>query len=69
MPQLIPKVKGTRDFYPEDWAYQKWLCEKFIGVGNLFGYREYESTILEYMALYLGQKQRRNRHTADIHAI
>ena len=55
MPQLIPKVKGTRDFYPEDWAYQKWLCEKFIGVGNLFGYREYESTILEYMALYLGK--------------
>ena len=55
MPQLIPRVKGTRDFYPEDWAYQKWLCEKFIGVGNLFGYREYESTILEYMALYLGK--------------
>ena len=55
MPQLIPKVKGTRDFYPEDWAYQKWLCEKFIGVGDLFGYREYESTILEYMALYLGK--------------
>lgn len=55
MPQLIPRVKGTRDFYPEDWAYQKWLCEKFIGVGNLFGYREYESTILEYMSLYLGK--------------
>ena len=55
MPQLIPRVKGTRDFYPEDWAYQKWLCEKFIGVGNLFGYREYESTTLEYMALYLGK--------------
>ena len=55
MPQLIPRVKGTRDFYPEDWAYQKWLCEKFIDVGNLFGYREYESTILEYMSLYLGK--------------
>ena len=55
MAQLIQKVKGTRDFYPEDWAYQKWLCEKFIGVGNLFGYREYESAILEYMALYLGK--------------
>ena len=55
MPQLIPRVKGTRDFYPDDWAYQKWLCEKFIGVGNLFGYREYESTILEYMSLYLGK--------------
>ena len=55
MTQLIPKVKGTRDFYPEDWAYQKWLCEKFIGVGDLFGYREYESSILEYIALYLGK--------------
>ena len=55
MAQLIQKVKGTRDFYPEDWAYQKWLCEKFIGVGNLFGYREYESPILEYIDLYLGK--------------
>ena len=55
MPQLIPRVKGTRDFYPEDWAYQKWLSTKFIGVGNLFGYREYEGTILEYMDLYLGK--------------
>ncbi len=55
MAQLIQKVKGTRDFYPEDWAYQKWLCEKFIGVGDLFGYREYESPILEYIDLYLGK--------------
>ena len=55
MPQLIPKVKGTRDFYPDDWAYQKWLYSKFIGVGDLFGYREYEGTILEYIDLYLGK--------------
>lgn len=55
MPQLIPRVKGTRDFYPEDWAYQKWLSTKFIDVGSLFGYREYEGAILEYMNLYLGK--------------
>ncbi len=55
MSQLIPRVKGTRDFYPEDWAYQKWLCAKFIRVGDLFGYREYESAILEHIDLYLGK--------------
>lgn len=56
MPQQpIPRVKGTRDFYPQDWAYHKWLCEKLLSVGDLFGYREYESTILEYIDLYLGK--------------
>lgn len=53
--QEILPVKGTRDFYPEDWAYQKWLSNQFTSVGNLFGYQEYEAPILEHMELYLGK--------------
>ena len=53
--QNIQPVKGTRDFYPEDWAYQKWLCDQFTSTGNLFGYQEYEGPILEHMELYLGK--------------
>jgi len=53
--QNIIPVKGTRDFYPEDWAYQKWLTDQFTSVGRLFGYQEYEAPILEHIELYLGK--------------
>ncbi len=52
---IPPLVKGTRDFYPDDWAYQKWLSNKFIEVGASFGYEEYEASLLEHQELYLGK--------------
>ncbi|MDA0710786.1 MAG: histidine--tRNA ligase, partial [bacterium] len=51
----IRPVKGMRDFYPEDWSYQKWLCEQFTSVGRQFGYQEYEAPVLEHIELYLGK--------------
>ncbi|MDA0749023.1 MAG: histidine--tRNA ligase [bacterium] len=51
----IQRVKGTRDFYPEDWAYQKWLSNTCISLAKGFGYQEYEGPILEPMDLYLGK--------------
>ena len=27
---LIPPVKGTRDFYPEDQAFQNWFYQQII---------------------------------------
>jgi len=53
--KIVPRVKGTRDFYPDDWAYQNWLSEKFITLGNSFGYQEHEGPTLEHMDLYLGK--------------
>ncbi|HAA76553.1 TPA: histidine--tRNA ligase [Candidatus Latescibacteria bacterium] len=53
--KIIPNVKGTRDFYPDDWAYQKWLSGKFLEVGRLFGFEEYEGSLLEHQDLYLGK--------------
>ncbi|MBN1409782.1 MAG: histidine--tRNA ligase [Spirochaetales bacterium] len=52
---IIQPVKGMRDFYPEDWAYQKWLSKTWLGIGELFGYEEYEGPIVEPMELYLGK--------------
>lgn len=49
----INRVKGTRDFYPEDWAHQRWLSNQLISVGRLFGYEEFEGPILEPIELYL----------------
>ena len=45
-------VKGTRDFYPSDWAFQKWLFAKMREISERFGYQEYEGPILEPLALY-----------------
>jgi len=53
MPEnIIPPVKGTRDFYPEDQAFQNWLYSKFKEVAELFGFQEYEGPIIESLDLY-----------------
>jgi len=49
---LIPPVKGTRDFYPEEQAFQNWLYAKFKEVSELFGFQEYEGPMLEPLDLY-----------------
>lgn len=47
--------KGTRDFYPEDKAIQKYLFEKMRSVVESFGYEEYDAPILEPLELYLAK--------------
>jgi len=49
---LIQPVKGTRDFYPQDQAFQNWLYLKFKEVAELFGFQEYEGPIIESLDLY-----------------
>lgn len=48
----IAPVKGTRDFYPQDMAFRRWLFEKIQTVSEQFGYQEYEGPFLERLALY-----------------
>lgn len=52
MANLIPPVKGTRDFYPELWAYEMWFYQKVKEVSELFGFQEYEGPTLESLDLY-----------------
>lgn len=44
--------KGTRDFYPEDKRFQKWMFSKWREVCESFGYEEYDGPILEPLELY-----------------
>jgi histidyl-tRNA synthetase len=53
--ELIQRVKGTRDFYPEDWQYIRWLSGRWLELGRSYGYQEYEGPILEPVELYLGK--------------
>ena len=52
MKNIVPSIKGTRDFYPEDMAVRSWLYSKVKQVSQLFGYQEYEGPILEPLELY-----------------
>eukprot|EP00590_Aulacoseira_subarctica_P003950 CAMPEP_0172423838 /NCGR_PEP_ID=MMETSP1064-20121228/17768_1 /TAXON_ID=202472 /ORGANISM="Aulacoseira subarctica , Strain CCAP 1002/5" /LENGTH=470 /DNA_ID=CAMNT_0013165385 /DNA_START=177 /DNA_END=1588 /DNA_ORIENTATION=+ len=45
-------VKGTRDFYPEDMRLRTWLFNHWRNVGQLYGFSEYDSPVLESETLY-----------------
>jgi histidyl-tRNA synthetase len=49
---IIPSVKGTRDFYPEELARRRWLYERIRAVSESFGYQEYDGPFLERVELY-----------------
>jgi histidyl-tRNA synthetase len=44
--------KGVRDFYPEDQFIQRYLFEHMERVCELFGYEEYNASILEPTEMY-----------------
>jgi len=52
MKNIIPAVKGTRDYYPEEMAVRNWLYSTIRQVSNSFGYQEWEAPLLETIALY-----------------
>lgn len=52
MRQIIQKVKGTRDFYPEEMAVRTWLHAQIRAVSESYGYQEYEGPFLEKLDLY-----------------
>jgi len=52
MKNVIPPVKGTRDFYPEQMAVRAWLYNTLREVAESFGYQEWEAPLLESLDLY-----------------
>jgi histidyl-tRNA synthetase len=52
MKNIIPPVKGTRDFYPEQMAVRTWLYGTVRRVSESFGYQEWEAPIIESLDLY-----------------
>lgn len=52
MKNVIPSVKGTRDFYPEQMALRTWLYRTVREVAESFGYQEWEAPLLESLELY-----------------
>ena len=52
MNKVIPSVKGTRDFYPEDMALRSWLYATVKEASESFGYQEWDAPFLETIDLY-----------------
>lgn len=52
MKNIIPSVKGTREFYPEDMVLRQWLYGLIREVSETFGYQEYDGPFLETLELY-----------------
>jgi histidyl-tRNA synthetase len=52
MKNIIPPIKGTHDFYPEQMAVRNWLYGAARRVSESFGYQEWEAPILESIDLY-----------------
>ena len=50
--QIIPPVKGTRDFHPEEMAFRNWLYGKIKKVSEKFGFQEFDGPLIEYLDLY-----------------
>jgi histidyl-tRNA synthetase len=44
--------KGTRDFYPEDMAIQRYIFDTWAKTAESFGYERYDASILEPSELY-----------------
>ena len=49
---IIPSVKGTREFYPEEMALRNFIYEKARQASELYGYQEWEAPYLETLELY-----------------
>mgnify|MGYP000403927570 CR=1 FL=1 len=52
MKTVIPAVKGTREFYPEQMAVRNYLAEKARQAAHAFGYQEWDGPFLETIDLY-----------------
>jgi len=44
--------KGTRDFYPEDMAIQRYIFDTWAKTAESFGFERYDASILEPSELY-----------------
>lgn len=48
----IQSVKGTRDFYPPEMAFRRWLESNIRAVVECYGYQEYDGPFIERIELY-----------------
>lgn len=53
--KLVTAIKGSRDFYPDKWVFNRWLYSKIKETSLKYGYQEYEAPIIERLELYVAK--------------
>jgi histidyl-tRNA synthetase len=48
----VESLKGTRDFFPEEMRFRRWLEDRWRGVAEAYGYQEVDGPVLEPLELY-----------------
>jgi histidyl-tRNA synthetase len=48
----LQPLRGFRDFYPKDMAFQNWFYKNLKELSESYGYQEYEGPTLEPLSLY-----------------
>ncbi len=48
----LEKVKGTKDFFPEDFAIQQYIFLKFKNIAEKYGFKQVEAPAFEYMDVF-----------------
>ena len=62
MSQMIPIVKGTRDFYPDDMRILNHITGVWHKTSRLYGFEEFEGPIMEALEIY---KQKSGEEIVD----
>ena len=52
MKTVIPSVKGTREFYPEEMSLRNFIYDKVRAASQSFGYQEWDAPFIETIDLY-----------------
>ena len=52
MKTIIPSVKGTREFYPEEMSLRNFIYDKVRASSQSFGYQEWDAPFIETIDLY-----------------
>lgn len=49
---MFQKVKGTKDYFPEDFAIQQYIFSKFKEVAESYGFKQVETPAFEYLDVF-----------------
>lgn len=49
---MFQKVKGTKDFFPEDFAIQQYIFSKFRETAEKYGFKQVETPAFEYLDVF-----------------
>ena len=54
----MDSLKGTRDFFPAEMRFRRWLEDRWRGVAESYGYEEVDGPVLDLSSCTRGIRRR-----------